>query len=154
MQFSEYLTILTRKTDSFVPKFRQMKRRTARANNTFLLGSLVMIVLVLVIVVLFLFFSFKIYDKQKNPYGNDRYEIVLENSTLGKPVSIYMNDSLLFNGTPQPGFTLSVGRFEEESSLLIVDGKTQIVSVIELPDHSQTVKIAKRGSEFYWENQE
>ena len=144
MQFSEYLTILTRKTDSFVPKFRQMKRRTARANNTFLLGSLVMIVLVLVIVVLFLFFSFKIYDKQKNPYGNDRYEIVLESSTLGKPVSIYMNDSLLFNGTPQSSLTLSIGRFAKESSLLIVDGETDIVSTIALPDHSETVRIEKK----------
>gem|GEM_PF-2877133 len=35
-----------------------MKRKSIRANNTFLWGSLVMIVLVLVIVVLFLYMSF------------------------------------------------------------------------------------------------
>ena len=127
-----------------------MIRKTARANNAFLLGSLILIVLVLVIVVLFLFLSLKIYEKKENTSYTEQYRIELGTS----PVTIYLNDSLLFNGTPQPGFTLSVGRFEEESSLLIVDGKTQIVSVIELPDHSQTVNIAKRGSEFYWENQE
>lgn len=131
-----------------------MIRKTSRANNAFLLGSLILIVLVLVIVVLFLFLSLKIYEKKENTSYTEQYRIELGTGTAGSPVTIYLNDSLLFNGTPQPGFTLSVGRFEEESSLLIVDGKTQIVSVIELPDHSQTVNIAKRGSEFYWENQE
>ena len=44
-----------------------MKRKSTRANNAFLLGSILMIVLVLVVVVLFLFMSFKLYDK-KNTY--------------------------------------------------------------------------------------
>ena len=154
MQFSEYLTILTRKTDSFVPKFRQMKRRTARANNTFLLGSLVMIVLVLVIVVLFLFMSFRIFDKKQATHYSDRYDIILEESTLGSPLSVYMNDSLLFEGTPESALTLSVGRFAKESSLLIVDGETDIVSTIALPDHSETVRIIKDKNGSYkreWE---
>ena len=110
-----------------------------------------MIVLVLIVVVLFLFFSFKIYDKKQNPYGNDRYEIVLGNSTLGKPLSIYLNDSLLFDGTPQSAMTLSVGRFAQESSLLIVDGETDYVSTIELSEHSETVQIGRRKDGFFRE---
>lgn len=125
-----------------------MKRKSTRANNAFLLGSLIMIVLVLVVVVLFLFFSFKIYDKQQNPYGNDRYEIVLESTTLGSPLTIYMNDSLLFNGTPQSVLTLSVGRFARESSLLIVDKTTDLVTTIELSEHSETVRITKQNGKF------
>ena len=144
MQVSEILVTFTRKTGSFVPKLRFMKRRTIRANNTFLLGSLVMIVLVLVIVVLFLFFSFKIYDKKQKPYGNDRYNIILEESTFGSPLSVYMNDSLLFEGTPESALTLSVGRFAQESSLLIVDGETDLVSTIALSEHSETVRIVKQ----------
>ena len=124
-----------------------MKRKSTRANNAFLLGSILMIVLVLVVTVLFLFMSFKLYDK-KNAYKNDRYEIVLGNSTLGSPLTVYMNDSLLFNGTPQSSLTLSVGRFEEESSLLVVDGVTDKVTTIQLSEHSETVRIGKNKDGF------
>lgn len=126
------------------------KRKSTRANNAFLLGSILMIVLVLVVIVLFLFMSFKLYDK-KNAYKSDRYEIILGSSTLGSPITVYLNDSLLFNGTPQSTLTLSVGRFEEESSLLIVDGMTDKVTTIELSEHSETVHIGKHKDEFFRE---
>jgi len=126
------------------------KRKTTRANNAFLLGSIVMIILVLVIVVLFLFFSFKIYEKQEQEtFRGDNYKIVLDKTTLNSPLTVYMNDSLLFSGTPQSSLTLSVERFAKESSLLIVDGETDLVSTIELSEHSETVKISKQGSNFY-----
>lgn len=124
-----------------------MKRRTTRANNAFLLGSLIMIVLVIVVVVLFLFASFKIYEKKQNRF-NERYDIVLGASTLGRPLSVYMNDSLLFDGTPQSVLTLSIGRFAEESSLLIVDGATDIVTTIALSNHSETVHLEKSDNTF------
>ena len=124
-----------------------MKRRTTRANNAFLLGSLIMIVLVVVVVVLFLFASFKIYEKKQNRF-NERYDIVLGASTLGSPLSVYMNDSLLFDGTPQSVLTLSIGRFAEESSLLIVDGATDIVTTIALSNHSETVHLEKSDNTF------
>ena len=130
-----------------------MKRKSTRANNAFLLGSILMIVLVLVVVVLFLFMSFKLYDT-KNTYKSDRYEIILGSSTLGSPLTVYMNDSLLFNGTPQSTLTLSVGRFEEESSLLVVDGETDKVTTIELSKHSETVQIGKNKDGFYREQQQ
>lgn len=128
-------------------KFGKMQRRTARANNAFLLGSLIMIVLVIVVTVLFLFAAFKIYDKGEDRYS-ERYDIVLDNSTLGSPLSIYMNDSLLFKGTPQSTLTLSVGRFAQESSLLVVDGITDKVTTIELSQHSETVRLGKSDNGF------
>ena len=128
-------------------KFGKMQRRTARANNAFLLGSLIMIVLVIVVTVLFLFAAFKIYDKGEDRYS-ERYDIVLDNSTLGSPLSIYMNDSLLFKGTPQSTLTLSVGRFAQESSLLVVDGITEKVTTIELSQKSETVRLGKSDNGF------
>ena len=128
-------------------KFGKMQRRTARANNAFLLGSLIMIVLVIVVTVLFLFAAFKIYDKGDDRYS-ERYDIVLGNSTLGSPLSIYMNDSLLFKGTPQSTLTLSVGRFAQESSLLVVDGITDKVTTIELSQKSETVRLGKSDNGF------
>jgi len=130
-----------------------MYRKTARANNAFLLGSLIMIVLVLVVVVLFLFLSFRIFDKKQDSFANDRYQIVLGTSTLNSPLTVYMNDSLIFNGTPQSTLTLTVGRFAQESSLLIVDGFTDKVTTIGLSEHSETVRIAKKGSAFFREEE-
>ena len=131
----------------FAENSRTMKRKTAKANNAFLLGSLIMIVLVLVVVVLFLFASFKIYEKKQNRFS-ERYDIVLGTSTLGSPLSVYMNDSLLFDGTPQSVLTLSIGRFADESSLLIVDGITDEVTTIALSDHSETVQLEKSNNTF------
>lgn len=125
-----------------------MARKSIRANNNFLLGSLVMIVLVLAVVVLFLFYSFRIFDKQKQEFASDRYEIVLGESTLGSPLTVYMNDSLLFNGTPQSLMTISVARFASESSLLVADGETQRVKTFSLPEHSAKVTIEKENGIF------
>lgn len=128
-----------------------MKRKTARANNAFLLGSIIMIVLVLVVVVLFLFMSFKLYEKKEDAFKGDRYKIVLEGSVLGSPLTVYLNDSLLFDGTPQSTLTLSVGRFAKESSLLIVDGVTEKVTTIKLPEHSETVHLGKKQDRYFSE---
>ena len=112
------------------------------------MGSLVLIVLVLVIVVLFLFLSLRLFDN-KNVQYTERYDIVLDKSALNSPLSIYMNDSLLYSGTPQSNLTLSVGRFAQESSLLIVDDNTDIVSPIELSNHSETVTVIKDKNGIY-----
>lgn len=124
-----------------------MYKRIKRANNAFLLGSIVMFVLLLVVITLFIFASFKIYDKKKQ-FANDLYSIVLSSSATGNPLSVYMNDSLLFSGTPASQLTLTVGRFSQESSLLVVDGATEKVSVFTLPQESATVTVSKHSDSF------
>lgn len=98
--------------------------------------------MVLVIVVLFLFLSLRLFDN-KNIQYTERYEIVFDKSAQDSPLSIYMNDSLLYSGTPQSDLKLSVGRFAQESSLLIVDDNTDIVSPIPLSNRSETVTVIK-----------
>lgn len=119
-----------------------------KANNAFLLGSIILFVLLLVVIVLFLFAAFKIYDKKESDYSNDRYEIVLDRSTLNSPMTVYMNDSLLFSGTPASQMTLSVDRFAQESSLLVVDGNTDNVSILALPQSSAKVTLVRKGTDF------
>lgn len=125
-----------------------MTRKSIRANNSFLLGSLIMIVLVLAVVVLFLFYSFRIFDKQKQQYANDRYEIVLGASTLGNPITVYLNDSLLFKGTPQSVTTLSIGRFAGESSLLVGGTDADKIGTFTLPESSAKVTVEKVNGSF------
>ncbi len=124
-----------------------MYKRIKRANNAFLLGSIVMFVLLLVVITLFIFAAFKIYDK-KEQYAAQRYDVVLHSSIAGSPLSVYMNDSLLFSGTPANQLTLSVGRFAQESSLLVVDGNTEKVSVFALPQESASVTVTRQGESF------
>lgn len=124
-----------------------MYKRIKRANNAFLLGSIVMFVLLLVVITLFIFAAFKIYDK-KDQYAAHRYNVVLNSSLSGSPLSVYMNDSLLFSGTPATQLTLSVGRFSEETSLLVVDAATEKVSVFTLPQESATVNVSRNADSF------
>lgn len=125
-----------------------MGKKIRKANNAFLLGSIILFVLLLVVIVLFLFAAFKIYDKKEADYSNDRYEIVLDRSTLNSPMTVYMNDSLLFSGTPASQMTLSVDRFAQESSLLVVDGNTDNVSILALPQSSAKVTLIRKGTDF------
>ena len=152
VQFSEIIMKTTRKKDSFAQKTGIMGKKTARANNNFLLGSLVLIVLVMVTVVIFLFWAFRLDLKKENSYSG-RYEIVLDGSTSGTPLSVYVNDSLLFSGTPGARLTLSVNRFAQESSLLVVDGATDRVTVHELPEESARVTVSRKDDGFAFNTQ-
>lgn len=152
VQFSEIIMKTTRKKDSFAQKTGIMGKKTARANNNFLLGSLVLIVLVMVTVVIFLFWAFRLDLKKENSFSG-RYEIVLDGSTSGTPLSVYVNDSLLFSGTPGARLTLSVNRFAQESSLLVVDGATDRVTVHELPEESARVTVSRKDDGFAFDTQ-
>lgn len=129
-----------------------MGKKTARANNNFLLGSLILIVLVLITVVIFLLWAFRLdFNKEKSFKG--RYEIVLDATLSGTPLSVYVNDSLLFNGTPGSQLTLSVERFAQESSLLVVDGETDYVTVHELPEESTKISVGKNSGAFIFKTE-
>lgn len=129
-----------------------MGKKTARANNNFLLGSLVLIVLVMATVVIFLFWAFRL-DLKKESGFSGRYEIVLDGTASGSPLSVYVNDSLLFSGTPEAQLTLSVERFAEESSLLVVDGETDRVTVYGLPMESARVTVSRKKDGFGFETE-
>lgn len=125
-----------------------MGKRTTFANKTFMLGSFVMMVLLILIVFVFLMWAFKINKSQTDQKFSDRYEITLGTTTFGEPMNLYVNDSLLFSGTPSSETTLSFTRFAEESSLLIVDTETDQVSLISLPEKQGKIRIEKEGVEF------
>jgi hypothetical protein len=125
-----------------------MGKRTTFANRTFMLGSFVMMVLLILIVFAFLMWAFKINKNQTERKYSDRYEITLGTTTFGKPMNLYVNDSLLFSGTPSSEMTLTFTRFAEENSLLIVDTQSDQVSLISLPEKQEKIRIEKEGVEF------
>lgn len=130
-----------------------MGKKTARANHSFMLGSFILIILLFLTVFLFLMWAFKAFQKQEEEQTrNDRYEILIDSSSLGVPMKIYVSDgiddSLIFSGTPSAEMTLSVGRFAEESTLLAVDEESDQVTVIPLPKESARITLHRSGSEF------
>lgn len=126
-----------------------MGKLTTKANNAFLLGGIIMMVMVLLIVVIFVFWALRL-DRKMNlgQKYHEKYEFVLDESTLNQPLQMYVNDSLIFSGTPSTVFTLNVDRFATESTLLVVDTESDMVSLIELSEEGEKLIISKQGTEF------
>ncbi|MBO7261192.1 MAG: hypothetical protein J6U97_06875 [Bacteroidaceae bacterium] len=126
-----------------------MGKLTTKANNAFLLGGIIMMVMVLLIVVIFVFWALRL-DRKMNlgQTYHEKYEFVLDESTLNQPLQMYVNDSLIFSGTPSTVFTLNVDRFATESTLLVVDTESDMVSLIELSEEGEKLIISKQGTEF------
>lgn len=126
-----------------------MGKLTTKANNAFLLGGLIMMVMVFLIVFIFILWAFRIDRKMDSGEKyHQRYEFVLDESTLNKPLQMYVNDSLIFSGTPTTVFTLNIERFATESTLLVVDGESDMVSLIELSEEGEKLIISKEGTEY------
>ena len=113
-----------------------------------MLGSFVMMAALLIVIFLFLMWAFKIYQNKDEKRYSNRYEIVIGNSALDAPLTLYLNDSLLFNGTPVSSMTLSIDRFSEDNTILAVDVETDRVSLLSVPPESGTITIEKDGSDF------
>ena len=124
-----------------------MGKRATIANKIFLFSSMVFMIVVLLTVAIFLYLAFRM-NRNKEDEFNSRYEIVLGNSTIDKPVSLYVNDRLLFKGTPASQLTLTIDRFAKESGLLVVDGITDVVTVYTLPEKSAKITIEKSSEGF------
>lgn len=126
-----------------------MGKLTSKANHGFLLGSFIFIILLFITVFIFLMWSFKAFQKEEEhqTYAGT-YQLELDASTLGCPMMLYINDSLIFSGTPAAAMTLTVGRFAEESMLLAVDAETDQVSLIDLPLEGGKITLQRNGTEF------
>ena len=125
-----------------------MRNKPSKTNQRFMLGSFVMMAALLIVIFLFLMWAFKIYQNRDEKRYSDRYEIVIGNSALDAPLTLYLNDSLLFNGTPVSSMTLSIDRFSEDNTILAVDVETDRVSLLSVPPESGTITIEKDGSDF------
>ncbi len=124
-----------------------MGKKTARANNTFFLGSIVMIVLLLAVIFIFLMWAFRIYDRQQAQLSG-RYDITLGSTTTGHPITIFVNDSLIMDATPGAAMTLTVTRFAEESTLIVVDKESDATYMYELPQQSASIQVSRENSEY------
>ena len=103
---------------------------------------------VLFITALFLYLAYTFKrDANKAISYKGKYYIEVSTDFAGESLSIYVNDSLLMDGTmPDTLVSFNVNRFAEEHALLIVDKQTDIVTPFNLSKEGGKVIIKKEGS--------
>lgn len=116
-------------------------------NKQFMVGNGMLAFAVIFVVVIFIYMSMRLQQKQKDErHFIETYTISLTKGFAGDSISIFVNDSLLSNQTIiQEPFTIEVGRFSEQSALLIVDNKTELVSTFDLSEKGGTYQFEKEA---------
>ncbi|QIU93803.1 hypothetical protein [Bacteroides faecium] len=116
-------------------------------NKQFMLGNGILAFAVIFVVVIFIYMSMRLQrDKQEERHFIETYTISLVKGFAGDSVSLFVNDSLIVNKVmPKEPYTVEVGRFAEQSALLIVDNKTEFVSTFDLSERGGTYQFEKEA---------
>ena len=108
-------------------------------------------VLVVCGIFLYMAYTFK-RDANKKVTYEGRYHIEVNKDFAGQSLSIYVNDSLLWNqAMPDTLVTLNIDRFAEESALLIVDNATDTATPFNLDPKGSKVVVKKQEGEIVFE---
>lgn len=113
-------------------------------NKQFMVGNGLLAFAVIFVVVIFVYMSLRLQrEKQAERHFIETYTIHLTKGFTGDSLSLFVNDSLLLNRriTTEP-VTVEVGRFAEQSALMIVDNLT---------DEMSTFDLSERGGDYRFE---
>ena len=113
----------------------------------------VLYIAVLVVCGIFLYMAFTFKrDANKKVTYEGRYHIEVSNDFAGESLSVYVNDSLLWNqAMPDTLVTLDIDRFAEENALLIVDNTTDTATPFNLDKKGSKVVVKKQEGEIVFE---
>ena len=116
-------------------------------NKQFMVGNGILAFAVIFVVVIFIYMSMRLQrDKQEQRHFIETYSISLVKGFAGDSVSLYVNDRLILNKTSsEEPYTVEVGRFAEQSALLVVDNKTELVSTFDLSERGGTYQFEKEA---------
>ena len=130
-----------------------MGRKRQNPHKNFMVFNAVLFIAVLVVCGIFLYMAYTFKrDANKKVTYEGRYHIEVNNDFAGQSLSIYVNDSLLWNqAMPDTLVTLDIDRFAEESALLIVDNTTDTATPFNLDPKGSKVVIKKQEGEIVFE---
>ena len=113
----------------------------------------VLFIAVLVVCGIFLYMAYTFKrDANKKVTYEGRYHIEVSNDFAGESLSVYVNDSLLWNqAMPDTLVTLDIDRFAEENALLIVDNTTDTATPFNLDKKGSKVVVKKQEGEIVFE---
>lgn len=116
-------------------------------NKQFMIGNGILAFAVIFVVVIFVYMSMRLQrDRQADRHFVETYSISLVKGFAGDSISLFINDSLITNRkiTQEP-YTIEVGRFTEQSALLIVDNRTELVSTFDLSERGGSYQFEKEA---------
>jgi hypothetical protein len=130
-----------------------MGRKRQNPHKNFMVFNAVLFIAVLVVCGIFLYMAYTFKrDANKKVTYEGRYHIEVNNDFAGQSLSIYVNDSLLWNqAMPDTLVTLDIDRFAEESALLIVDNATDTATPFNLDPKGSKVVVMKQEGEIVFE---
>lgn len=114
-------------------------------NKQFMLGNGILAFAVIFVVVIFVYMSLRMQrEQQAERHFIETYTFTLVKGFAGDSISLFVNDSLIVNKTmTEEPYAIEVGRFDEQSALLIVDNKTELVSTFDLSEKGGSYKFEK-----------
>ena len=118
-------------------------------NKQFMVGNGILAFAVIFVVVIFIYMSLRLQrENQAERHYIETYTISLVKGFAGDSISLFVNDSLIANQVMQEeAFTVEVGRFAEQSALMIVDNKTEIASVSISARREELISLKKKRTE-------
>lgn len=118
-------------------------------NKQFMVGNGILAFGVIFVVVIFVYMSMRLQrQKEGNRYYAETYEICLTKGFAGDSVSVFLNDSLLMNATvKEEPLELKIGRFADESALMIVDNRTEKLAIFTLSERGGRYRFEKENGE-------
>lgn len=125
------------------------KNNSLNTNKSFMIGNGILAFAVIFVVVIFVYMSMRLsQQKQSERHYIETYHIELVSGFAGDSTSIYLNDSLLVNRVlTRDTLRLDVGKFSEHNALIIVDNRSEKMSLFELSDDGGTYRFQKEAGE-------
>lgn len=116
-------------------------------NKQFMVGNGILAFAVIFVVVIFVYMSLRLQrNNQAERHYIETYTVSLVKGFAGDSISLFVNDSLIANKTiTQEPFTIEVGRFADQSALLIVDNRTDLVSTFDLSERGGSYQFEKEA---------
>ena len=114
-------------------------------NKQFMIGNGILAFAVIFIVVVFVYMSMRLQrNKEADRHFIETYTINLTKGFVGDSLSLFVNDSLIMDKQiSEEPVTVEIGRFAEESALMIVDNITEQVSVFDLSEKGGNYRFEK-----------
>ena len=130
-----------------------MSKKRYNPHQKFMVFNAVLFFAVLIVCGIFLYmaYTFKRNANKKVTYEG-RYHIEMSEDFAKEDLSVYINDSLLWNQTmPDTLVTINIDRFAEESALIIVNKETDNATPFNLDPKGSKVMVKKQEGEIVFE---
>lgn len=118
-------------------------------NKQFMVGNGILAFAVIFVVVIFVYMSMQMQQKKESERTFiETYTLTLAKGFVGDSLSLLINDSVLVNRRiDREPFSVEIKRFAEQSTLMIVDNRTEDLSLFELSEKGGNYKFEKENGE-------